>query len=119
MPVGFSSLPNSIGDQIAEFSDQHASKSISKFRNALSHLGLSQTEGSQLKVLAEYLTWKELIHNSYFEIPAFRKLVAYAIAQSDGFRATDQFKNDPDYGLVAKWYEEIQPQAHAAGRGLL
>jgi hypothetical protein len=37
-------------------------------------------------------------------------LVAYAIANSDGFRPTETFKNHPDYNLVAGWYEEIKPK---------
>jgi hypothetical protein len=59
-------------------------------------------------MFASYLTWDELIHTAYFNIPRFRKLVAYAIAQADGFQATEAFKADPDYATVAGWYDGMQ-----------
>ncbi|GAG70981.1 unnamed protein product [marine sediment metagenome] len=108
-----SPIPDSLGDEISSFSNEAASKSLSKFRNAISYLAFSEDEDSRSKVLSEYLSWNELIHNSYFDIPRFRKLVAYAITQADGFRATNQFKNDTDYDVVAKWYDEIQPKESA------
>ena len=37
-------------------------------------------------------------------------LVAYAIANAPGFRPSAAFKSNPDYELVARWYEEIQPK---------
>ena len=51
-----------------------------------------------------------MIHCSYFSVPRFRMLVAYAIANSEGFRPTQAFMNHPDYDLVASWYEEINPK---------
>ena len=42
-------------------------------------------------------------------------LVAYAIAQAEGFRPSTAFKSHPDYALVARWYEEIQPKSAASG----
>ena len=59
-------------------------------------------------MLSEYLTWEELIHTSYFQVPRFRKLVAYAISRADGFRPTEAFRADPDYELVAAWFERLK-----------
>ena len=64
------------------------------------------------------LTWSELVHMSYFNVPEFRKLVAYVIANSDGFGPSIVFRNEPDYETVAHWYEEIQPK-NVSGNALV
>jgi len=110
-------LPDPLGNEILSFSNQEAAKSLPKFRDAINQLAFSESEGSKSDVISEYLTWNELIHTAYLSLPRFRKLVAYAIAQSGGFRATSQFKNDPDYELVAKWYDEIQANEEPALQG--
>jgi len=110
-------LPDSLGNEILSFSNQEAAKSLPKFRDAINQLAFSESEGSKSDVISEYLTWNELIHTAYVSLPRFRKLAAFAIAQSGGFRATNQFKNDPDYELVAKWYEEMRANEEPAVQG--
>jgi len=110
-------LPESLGNEILSFSNQEAAKSLPKFRDAINQLAFSESEGSKSDVISEYLTWNELIHTAYFSLPRFRKLVAFAIAQSEGFRATNQFKNDPDHELVGKWYDEIGANEEPALQG--
>ena len=107
---GFSWLPDPLSEEIISFSNQEAAKALFKFRGAINKLAFSEEEDNKSDVLSEYLTWNELVHTAYFNVLPFRKLVAYAVSTADGFRATESFKADPDFALVAKWYEEIRPE---------
>jgi hypothetical protein len=107
---GYGVLPSPLGDEISEFSNRAAADAIGKFRQELNAAMFRGDGKDRLEWLSGYMTWDELIHTSYFRVPRFRKLVAYAISTAEGFRATEVFKADPDYALVAKWFEEIQPQ---------
>lgn len=114
----YCSLPAEIGDKISECSNTATSQSLAKFRNAISNLAFAEAE-DKTSLITNYLTWKELIHTSYFEVPEFQKLVLSAISRADGFRATDKFKADPDYAKTALWLTELErrtEQAVAAGQ---
>jgi hypothetical protein len=103
-------LPDQLSKEITSWSDHAASAALEKFRDLVNRFALSKDKGAREFFFSEYLTWDELIHCSYFSVPRFRMLVAYGIAQAEGFRPTEAFKNHPDYNLVADWYEEIQPK---------
>jgi hypothetical protein len=79
------------------------------FRPKVLEIGANDKEANTF-FFSEYLTWQELIHTNYFNVPRFRMLVAYTIADSEGFRPTEAFRNHPDYSCVADWYEEIKPK---------
>lgn len=100
-------LPAPLADEIADFSNTEAAKSIAKFRDAIGHLAFADAKEDKASVVETYLGWNELIHTSYFAVPRFRKLLAYAVAQCDGFRPSQAFLRDPDYHQVAAWYEEM------------
>jgi hypothetical protein len=53
------------------------------------------------------LSWNELIHTTYFTVPRFRVLIAYAIAQTSGFCASDALQQHPDYAFAEQWYVTI------------
>jgi hypothetical protein len=107
-------LPTELGQELTEHANLAAARSVPKMRTAVQVLAFSEEERAKSDLLSEYLTWEELIHTSYFSVPRFRMLVAYAIAHSEGFRPSPAFKSHPDYELVARWYEEIQPKPIAA-----
>jgi hypothetical protein len=102
-------LPEQLANEITDLSDRAASRTVSKFRDLVGQLARKDKEANAF-LFSEYLTWNELIHTSYFSVPRFRMLVAYAIANSEGFGPTTTFKNHPDYQLVAGWYEEMRPK---------
>jgi hypothetical protein len=112
-PPEFRELPDEIGDKISDFSNGVTAKSLSKFRNAISTLAFSEGSQSKSGLISSYLTWKELIHTAYFEVPEFRKLMAQAIVQTEGFEATDRFKADPDFESSKKWLAALEPVPHA------
>jgi hypothetical protein len=101
-------IPAELADDISRMSDEAAARSVAKFRSAVSELVALEHASDARQAVTKYLTWTELIHTSYFHAPGLRKLIAYAIAQSPGFRPTEAFARDPDYPKVAAWYEEIR-----------
>jgi hypothetical protein len=107
----FRPLPEQLSSELNAFCDAEAAKSLPRLR-ALIH-NLTFVYGNPKEAIAPYLTWNELVHTSYFAIPRFRKLVYYSIANSEGFKPTQAFLDDPDYALVARWYQEIQPAAQS------
>jgi hypothetical protein len=100
-------LPDQLSDEVASISNAAAGEAIAKLRSALDTLTLSGHHHGIGEVIFEYLTWRELIHTTYFCVPRFNKLIAYAISQVEGFRPTESFEHDPDYSVVATWYETI------------
>jgi hypothetical protein len=100
-------LPDPLSDEVVAISNAAAGEAVSKLRSALDTLTLSGRHHGIGEVIAEYLTWRELIHTTYFYVPRLNKLIAYAITQGDGFCPTDTFKHDPDYPIVATWYESL------------
>ena len=101
-------LPNEVGDRISDYSNNISFQSLAKFRNAINTLAFSVNEEGGAGLLTTYLTWQELIHTSYFEVPEFRKLLAYAIATTEGFAPGDTFKSDPDFDRAARWLGVMQ-----------
>src|SRR5262249_6713934 len=93
-------LPEQLSKELTELSNNAASIALGKFRGLIGNLALKDQEANAF-LFSDYLTWDELIHCSYFSVPRFRMLVAYAIAHSEGFRPTEAFKSHPDYNLVA------------------
>jgi len=109
-PVGFArrfaALPDEIASELTTLSDAGAAKSISRLRGAINKFAFAKGDGEKA-TLAEYLTWKELIHTCYFDVPSVRKLIAFAIAEADTFRASDSFQSDPDYTRAGTWYRML------------
>jgi hypothetical protein len=106
-------LAPELSQEVNEYADLAAARSVPKLRNAVQTLAFSEQERAKSDLLGDYLNWEELIHTAYFAVPRFRMLVAYAIAHSPGFRPSAAFKSHPDYELVARWYDEIQPKSVA------
>jgi hypothetical protein len=97
------SLPADLVNEITAVADGAAAASISKFRASLSRLAFGEEKKARAELVSEYLTWQELIHTAYFKVPAFNKLVATVVAQSEGFRPTDALSTDSQYGGLTDW----------------
>jgi hypothetical protein len=107
MGMSPASLPDDLSAEVSAYADAAAAQSVSKLRRAVQLLTFSEGEQGKSDLLADYLTWDELIHTAYFKVPRFRKLVAFAIAHSPGFRPSERFRSDPDYATVARWSEQL------------
>lgn len=104
---GYPPLPDPVGSEIQAYSDSAISKVVPKFRDAVRSFTATTGNQERSDMLSEYLTWDELIHTSYFYNTKFCKLIAYALIQTEGFRATEAFRNDPDFEAVADWYSDL------------
>lgn len=100
-------LPDALGGEITAVSDAASARSVSKLRMAIADLAFSGEGREKAELVSDYLSWDELIHTAYFKVSRFNKLVAYAVAASPGFAPTAEFRADPDFPLVASWYEAI------------
>ncbi len=105
---GYCDLPGELGDKITQCSNQATFQSLAKFRNAISTLAFAEGGDKKTEMVSSYLSWKELIHTCYFDVPEFRKLVARAISDAEGFAPTDRFKIDPDYATTLRWLKEVE-----------
>jgi len=75
----YKTLPASIAAPVADFSNLSAGDTLRKLR---SNLGISTTTsrgGDLLGSALTQLSWRELIHNTYFEIDEFVRLVAFVL----------------------------------------
>jgi hypothetical protein len=107
-------LPLTLGELISEFSNTMATRSITKFRHAIGRLALAEPKHTADTAITTYFTWKELVHSSYFDVAQFRKLVAQAVARSEGFAPTAELKADADFTTTAQWLAEIEGRAGAS-----
>jgi hypothetical protein len=102
----FPPLPDELGREISDTSSKAASQVIEKFRSLIGALAFADA-GLDGSALAKLLSWNELIHTTYFTVPRFRVLIAYAIAQTSGFCASDALQRHPDYACAEQWYVAI------------
>jgi hypothetical protein len=101
------SLPTVLSSQIAHISDVAAGVTIARLRTALGTLAFTGGQPEAGDLMSDYLTWRELIHTSYFDAPLFRKLVAFIVSREPGFRPSLSLRSDPDYDLLLKWYNDL------------
>ncbi len=101
-------LPAELGQQITGYSNGIAIHSLEKFRNAIGELAFSdgRQKDSQHDVYS-YLTWRELIHSSYFEVPQFRWLLAEAIASTGAFKRSADFDDSDAVREAASWLSDV------------
>ncbi|MCH9806839.1 MAG: hypothetical protein K0U74_03825 [Alphaproteobacteria bacterium] len=108
----FATLPDEVGNQITGYSNEVAVHSLSKFRNAIGELALSEGVDNQGKDPFSYLTWRELVHSSYFEVPEFRLLIAEAIAVNEGFKRSAAYEGSSEAHTAAAWLAAIEAGRH-------
>ena len=99
-----------LADRITDAANTVTASSLVKFRNAISILALTEGRPRDASIVSSYLTWKELIHTTYFELPEFRKLVAQAVVTSEGFAPSQAFAADPDFQTTATWLKGLAAQ---------
>ena len=100
-------LPAEVSDAITDHSNAMAAQSLTKFRNAISTLAFSEGEADKGGLISNYLSWKELVHTCYFDVFSFRKIVALAISQAEGFAPSAAFLQDPSFTHTAQWVADL------------
>ena len=107
-------LPTELSDGITNYANQTTAASLSKFRNALSVIALADGSAKDTNLVSNYLTWKELIHTAYFELPEFRRLFARAVTEAEGFKPSAAFMGDPLYVKAADWLDKLRLDSKVA-----
>ena len=113
-------LPQALASRITDYSNGIAGQSLVRLRKAIGQFAAIGPQDSATSVLTTYLTWKELVHGAYFDVPEFRKLVVQAICRADGFAASAKFRTDPDFARTAQWLTQLEegpPAVAPAGAG--
>jgi len=102
-------LPIQVGSDITSVSNEATFRSLGKFRDALSEFAfLESGHRKTANNLLAYLNWNELIHTSYFFVPSFTQLVAYSIAEMDGFTGRESLSQVAATGDVKAWLHELE-----------
>jgi hypothetical protein len=104
---GYPPLPQPIAGEIERASDAAIGLAIPKFRNLVECLTGADSAEQSSDLLADYLTWRELIHTSYFDDERFTLLLAYAVARLPGFREAPRMLQHPAYGEVVEAYHTV------------
>jgi hypothetical protein len=76
-------LPAAVEDDISSYTEQSSVAALHKLRAAISSAAV-RGRSPLLADFAETLTWKELIHTSYFDVEAFRVHLAQALSEKAG-----------------------------------
>ncbi len=82
-----------LGKHITNYSNEIATQSLCKFRDAIGELAFYDGVEKKQQNVHSYLTWRELIHGSYFEIPQFRLMMAETVATVEGFKRRPAFES--------------------------
>lgn len=106
-------LPGAIATAMEERSNVAASQSIARFRKGLVEFAVGDSADARA-ALAQYLTWDELIHTTYFADATFSRLLCYVIANSEGFRPADAFRNSADFAQLGRWLDDMRPADSAS-----
>lgn len=108
-------LPEAVAAPLRDHSDGHAISTLNKVR-----MMLGMAEGGVIQPdvraeLGEALNWQELIHTSYFEVPAFVDLLAMHLIRLGLGPSRDGFQTDRSSRQeLIDWLDE---QAAVAGHG--
>ena len=101
-------LPAAIAELVTNYSNGVANQSLAKFRRAIGQLASAEPKHTADTAITTYFTWKELVHASYFDVSAFRKLVAQGVSRQEGFAPSRRFQADADFARTAQWLAEIE-----------
>lgn len=99
----FASLPDAIMDPLRKHSDKHALKTLQKVRKVLGMTQDSTTAPDLRSDLSEQLTWEELIHTSYFDVPEFVDLVALSLHGAGLAELKEEFSLTAERKQLADW----------------
>jgi hypothetical protein len=95
-------VPTDIARKIVRLSNSHASRSALKMRRKLSML--TSIGGSHINngAITKYLTLKELIHNTYFSIFEFRRIIIACLCDDGVLIPCSRFASSDEYAKYKK-----------------
>lgn len=101
------SLPLEFDQLAGHFVDSQAADTLRSAREALGVAAITQSR-SLIEALAGSVSWRELIHTSYFEIEEFAEFIAWLLVEKAGFPASRRF-DQIDGRKYERWFGEICP----------
>lgn len=107
-------LPDELHQEIIGHTDKEIAVAWQRMRQLLGQIATGAGGLNPLEATQEVLTWKELVHTSYFDIDRFNKLIVYAMARRSGADVPEALKRDRHLEQIAVWYEEICPAVSSA-----
>ncbi len=101
-------IPDAVASKIARYSEMHATETLRKARELLGMTATATGMGDIGRDLSQQLSWKELIHTSYFEIEEFVALLAAALRRS-GLNApkAEKIAEAISGGMAEEWLRDI------------
>jgi hypothetical protein len=103
-PTMIGALPPAVCAEIGKLSDAAAAKAVTSIRARASEIVAAEDFKQRL---AEYLTWDELLHTTYFKSPLFLQLLAMAISRGEGFAPTPALAAEASHDRARGWLAEI------------
>ncbi|MEO1311731.1 MAG: hypothetical protein AAFV51_12335, partial [Pseudomonadota bacterium] len=103
----WSPLPERLNDALQDYTSQHAASTVRKARDVLG-LAREQEGVNIVKTISDQLSWGELIHTAYFDVPGFIDLVAYSLIETGDFRASADFKRAEGFEQAKADYAAIR-----------
>jgi hypothetical protein len=107
--VNYGLVSNEIETALVDFSDKNAVKTLASARQILGLNPEARSERDVAKVIADQMSWHELIHTSYFDVDEFAKLIAYVLHKAGLAPLSESFKVDPDFEKIKLAYERLPP----------
>ena len=105
-PSAYPPLSEVIDDQLVDKANQAAVKAIPQLRQVLAQTALSGGDvQGMLDGLAKELSWKELVHTSYFEHPSVVDLLCLHVEASNHDWNIEHLSCDP---LLVDWYVQFR-----------
>ena len=86
-----------------EHSEKHAILTLHKVREVLGMTRNSRMAPDLRSELSENLTWQELIHTSYFDVPEFIDLVAIGLHGAGLAEFKEEFAHLADHKQLKDW----------------
>jgi hypothetical protein len=109
--VNYGLISGEMEAALTAFSDKHAVKTLANTRQVLGLNKQTQSERDVAKIMAEQISWHELIHTAYFDVDEFAKLIAYVLHKAGLAPLSESFKVDPDYEKIKFAFECLTPLA--------
>ena len=109
----FVPLPDAIADKLSQNSEKSAILTLHKVRELLGMVP-NQKEPVDIRAqLSEHLSWRELIHTTYFDLPEFVDLAAYGLHRAGLADLKDDFWQGANRNQVQEWYGDISAPTSA------
>jgi hypothetical protein len=113
----FAPLPDAIADRLSQNTEKSAILTLHKVGELLGMLPNQREAVDIWAQLSEHLTWRELIHTTYFDLPEFVNLTAYGLHRAGLAPLNDDFWQGAGRNQVQAWYAAISVPTSAQRHG--